>query len=502
MKKLIISLAVLISASASPAYSQGFLDKISKGVEKINKKLDDLTKSGDQETVKSAETTYLNNSGSEAYKNVQIKSFSSQIDLVLESCIRDGNKVIITYYLANKGNDLTILRLGAKKTIINPNDETLIVGNDGKNYSLTYYELGNVNTNTVSRLTLPSGIRLKGKFEIANVSAATRQFSLVNIAGLIELKRNPDDFKPFSFSFKNVPIYSLDETLAMQNPTTLSVVENPGIQNISLENTGIKSITLTDKYTRVDCFWKNTQFNPQGSIFVENMESCYIEAGGKKYALVQYAGMGARREDVWVKYNQTADFTYIFEPVPATTSSFDIHGDGISFTGVNLKEEPTTGINIPQTTGLFTALNTAYDAFYGKTRMTAADRKNYQIDKVKHEFIIAALPNADLAKGKTIYQGNEGRIETFLNIRKDNGTNEYLVSYDKDGNYKDCICIASLSEYGGDRGYGVICGNKVVVHSYYPAEEGEPDLEYLTEYTIKPDLAFSKGKESTQKPQF
>lgn len=504
MKKLIIIIAAITVTALSPSYSQGFLNKINKGLDKINKGLDDLNKELDKKAKKGGVGEAANLTDNEAYKSVLIKSFSSQVEITLESCIRDGNKVIITYYLTNKGKDFTISNLGTKKTIMNPDDETLIVGDNGRNYTLKYYELGNVNTNTLSRLNLPSSVRLKGKFEIDGVSPNVKQFSLINIAGLVLVKQNPDDFKPFSFSFRNVPVYSFDESLAMMNPKELLTIDEPSVSKITLENTGIRSVTITDKYTRVDCYWTNTQFNPQGSIFLTDAESSWIEMEGNKYMLLQYAGIGARKDDVWVKYNQTINFTCVFEPIPANSTSFDMHSgdEDINFIGVNLREDESSRINIPETTGLFTSLDIRYDAFYKRTRMTATDRKKYQIDKVKHEFISSTIPNNQLAKGKLIYQGNEGRIETFLYIIQDNVTYEFLVSYDKAGNYLDCICLGSLSAYGGDTGYAEISGNKIITHSYYPPEEGEEELEYLVEYKVKPNLHFSKLKESTRKPKF
>jgi len=337
MRKINIIIALLALTLLSPVYGQGFLKKIGKGLDKINKELEKVDKElkGGSKTSGLKESANLTDN--EAYNEVLVKSFSPQIDIVLESCIRDGNKVIIKYFLINKGEALTISNLGTRKTVLNPDDETLFIGSDGKNYKSVYYELGSVNSDTPSRLMIPAGVRLSGSFEIADVSTSVNQFSLVNIAGLI---RNNDDSKPFSFSFRNVPIYYLNETLAMMNPTELRIIENPPIKSITLENTGIASILITDKYTRVDCYWKNTQFNPRGSIFLTDTGSAWIEIEGKKYMLKQYAGIGSRKDDVWVNYNQTANYTYIFEPIPAGTDSFNLYGgdESINFMGVNIRQ--------------------------------------------------------------------------------------------------------------------------------------------------------------------
>lgn len=155
------------------------------------------------------------------------------------------------------------------------------------------------------------------------------------------------------------------------------------------------------------------------------------------------------------------------------------------------------------TTGMFENLNAPYDLFYQTERMTQAEREQYRIDDITSEFISPRTDNSELAAGKIIRQDEKGALKTFLYVMDDHMTSEFLASYAPDGSIVDCLLIAQVSAYGGDRGYGEIDGDKITVHSWYPVmEEGEPELEYLADYTIEPNLTFTLAKEYTRVPQF
>ena len=144
------------------------------------------------------------------YSMVKLKPINNKIELKLESCVRDGNSVTITYYLRNN------TRAGVKMIYIgsiseycsnNKGENTLVVDNLGYNYTgdhmernyNTYQELCGVKSNTMEdngaiTVTLPSDVWVKGIYVLKNVNPAAKFFQLVNIAftqygGLCRAKR-------------------------------------------------------------------------------------------------------------------------------------------------------------------------------------------------------------------------------------------------------------------------------------------------------------------------
>lgn len=477
--------------AASPCFGQGFLNKISKGLDKVNSELDKLAgKDNSQKQTSPSERVRLaeipNVGTNSAYREVAVRSFSPEITLSLENCVREGTKITITYFLTNNGADFTILELGVTKNVINKTEETLILDNNGRGYELRYYSLGQGNEQT-RNMTLPTGIRLKGELEIYNVPVNVKQLSMVNIAGYFDNGKTSSELVYFSFAFRNVPIYTARELLSAINATPLLTVKEPFVAKSINENFTVEAVEFTDKYTKVDISYKNTTFNPVANLYLGKQPSdIYISAEGNTYALIDFWGITPREGDVQIKLNDTGHYSYIFEPVPSSVAVFDIAGEEIN--GIIIK----SNINITPTTGMFKSLDTKYDAFYKQSRMTATDRTYYRIDNIKHPNLPKPCPNNQLAKGKSIYKCDDGRIETFLVIIPDNLTDEYLVSYDKVGNVIDCICIGNISAYGGDRGYANISADKVTVYSSYPSEGEDDGGEKIEEYKIGNNLKFNK----------
>lgn len=142
-------------------------------------------------------------------------------------------------------------------------------------------------------------------------------------------------------------------------------------------------------------------------------------------------------------------------------------------------------LNISQTTGVITSHNVAYDKFYKNRRISQSEREYLKID-----FINRSLPNNELVKGKVIYMGNNGRLETFLNVVEDQNTSEVLVSYNSNGDYVSHIKIGELGVYSGDRAYARIEGNGLSVYIY--TIEDESVSEETVRYIITPELNFRK----------
>ena len=483
-------------AVASPSYGQGFLNKINKGLEKVNNELDKIagkepSSKGSKKTSKGTPqlADVANNSENEAYKGVLIRPFNPQINIELISCLRQGSKVTIAYMMTNNGPDFTISELGVSKNVINQTEETVIVDNNGRNCELRYYTFGG-SENTKYQLTLLPGVPVRCELEIYNVASTAKSLALVNIAGYYKTNKpgTADESQYFSFAFKNVPIYTVEQTLQMMNPIVLTTIKLPYVE-VCDENNVIESVQITDKYTKIDFTYTNEKYNPTAHLVIDPKNNPAISVNGMTYGMLFSKGITTRQGDVTIKYNGSGDYSLIFEPIPANTVSFNI--DGENFSGVTLISD----IDIPATKGIFPSLDVKYNAYYKQPRMTAAERTKYKIDNIKIKDFPTQIQNSQLAKGKTIYTCDKGRIVTFLFIVADQITKEYMVSYDPKGNVIDCIDIGTISAYGGDRGYADISGDKVVVYSSYPAEEGE-DGDSVTEYRITPKLKFIKMHES------
>ena len=164
-------------------------------------------------------------------------------------------------------------------------------------------------------------------------------------------------------------------------------------------------------------------------------------------------------------------------------------------------ENASTKINIAKTTGLFN-FDSNDDGFQAK-RMSQADWDKFKINDLIREGLDYhyALDYENFAVGKNIYQGPEGKLQTILVLHEEaTASSEYLVSYDSNGNFINCVHLASTHGYGGDRGCGIIYQDKVISIGTFP-DEGDDSLfgfHYITayysvsEYKINEDLSFTE----------
>lgn len=156
------------------------------------------------------------------------------------------------------------------------------------------------------------------------------------------------------------------------------------------------------------------------------------------------------------------------------------------------EEQAPQVVNIPKNKGVM-SLNDAYNQYDNRKRMTASEREKFRINKIKHPDFDNKWNNSQLAFGKDIYSGEQGTLVSLLYIEKEHASTEFLVSYDKQGNFIDCISIGSVSAYGGDRGECVFNGNKLTARFSF-IEEGGGGITSI-EYEITPALKFKKIKE-------
>ena len=161
-------------------------------------------------------------------------------------------------------------------------------------------------------------------------------------------------------------------------------------------------------------------------------------------------------------------------------------------------EQVKTVDNTPATTVI--SLDDSYDKHYKRQRITDEERQELKIDNIKFKDFGTATnfgkhKNKMLAKGKLIYCGANGRLETIMLIEAPDGnTLEYLVSYNAQGEYVDCIRVGCIFSYAGDRGSSKINLKSVTYNSYYPAEGEDEGGENTYKYRITDDLKFVEIK--------
>ena len=514
-----ILLFALLLFAGGDVTAQGWLNKVSKAIDKAGKQVDKQMKKIDEalgtdtENNNTATTTTATTTntvpadGIQNYSGVKIKSFSPQVAISIVSCIRDGNMVKITYIAKNNGPQLSLMNLGTRRTIINPDDETNIYDNLGNTYKFEYLSLGknaSYNANQAIDALLIQNVPMRGTIEIKSVDSRAKSFSLVNIAGLINETAHKST--PFSLTFNDVPIYNMEDIL---KSITTKKVDIPYVERQTNADTQIKAIYLTNEFTRLDMAWTNTKYS-QGSVWLSNLETTYIEIGGRKYNLLEFAGIGKSSGEVSIRQNGVINYSLTFEKIPDNTESFNLYHDGWDFFNVRLvpassvvKSTATTsstgqkatssgttsgGINIPKTKGVM-SMDDAFNAYDNRRRITATERTALKINYIKGGDFNSKWLNSKLSKGKLIYKGAQGTLQTIFFIEKDQATDEYLVSYDANGNFVDCISIGSIRAYGGDRGQAAIEGNEIL--ACFSAE----GIDLYRKYQITPQLKFKLIKE-------
>ncbi|MDR2042221.1 MAG: hypothetical protein LBP98_07900 [Tannerella sp.] len=131
----------------------------------------------------------------------------------------------------------------------------------------------------------------------------------------------------------------------------------------------------------------------------------------------------------------------------------------------------------------------ALDGIKYKAGITATERKRLGIDLITFDEV-NKKPNREIARGKKIYTGEEGRLETFAVIIEDHATYVYLASYDADGKWSDCIRIGENLVYAGDEMTGRIEGNTVKTYSRWAEPLAEWGEGVSGVFTITDDLRF------------
>lgn len=164
-------------------------------------------------------------------------------------------------------------------------------------------------------------------------------------------------------------------------------------------------------------------------------------------------------------------------------------------------EEASTGcntsakVNIPRLkVGMEEGM--AYNHFVNLKRISLSERGLFKIDDIDQ---LKDYSNGNIARGKTIYQNDAGRLENIYLLIEDHSTTEYLISYDCKGKYIAHLKVGGRMYYAGDNMSAVIEGNEI--HKTVTWADTDEEGIIYTDYIITPDLKFKQvdRREETKK---
>lgn len=470
---------IAMTFCANEVAAQGWLNKALKKVDKVVNQVDKVLSTDDKSSTKTEETSAANANSTGA----SIRCSNPKLNIQFESCIRDGRLTVMTYYITNNGSDLTINQLG--RSAMPPKQKsTSIFDSEGTQYKWTDLTFGserNNGTEWLAPVVLPEGIRVKCTLVLRDVSRTAKQIKRADITGW-----------DFVLQFNNVPIVTVNEVLAKDKPVFKKDSPAVGDQTKLDAKLTIQSVTITENNTQIRILFEAPLDNNYGADAPEFSEDAAIIANGNNYALLNAFGVVKHfnyGSDYKLNPGKSAYVDLVFEKIPESTEAFDIQFGKLFWKNVRLVDEGA--LNVPKTQGVL-SLNDTYNQHDNRKRMTAAERTALKINTIKHPEFDVKWTNAQLAVGKTIYTGKEGKLQTILFIEKENAVNEFLVSYNAAGRVVDCILIATIRAYGGDRGEGII--ERDIVKSAADAFSEEETSTVWTQYKITPELKFVKVK--------
>ncbi|MDR2138359.1 MAG: hypothetical protein LBP50_02250 [Tannerella sp.] len=124
-----------------------------------------------------------------------------------------------------------------------------------------------------------------------------------------------------------------------------------------------------------------------------------------------------------------------------------------------------------------------------KAGITAAERERLRIDTIATDGV-KAKSNRELARGKQIYRGPEGTLETFAVMAEDDSTAIYLASYDLQGKLLDCIRIEGGRMHSGDKRKCIVEGNRMKIRYAWAEPQAGRGEGLCAIHTIADDLHF------------
>ena len=157
------------------------------------------------------------------------------------------------------------------------------------------------------------------------------------------------------------------------------------------------------------------------------------------------------------------------------------------------KNEIST-INIPYCKSLFHKIEENNQLTPAKLTLNQEERSLLKIDNIILNVDFGNLSENQFCKGKTYYNGVNGRLESIIIDFQDETIHEYLISYNSEGEYKNCIEIGILTPQNEKKKYAVLSGRKLSIYESLSQLDAKKTKETVTEYYISPQLELKKGK--------
>lgn len=163
---------------------------------------------------------------------------------------------------------------------------------------------------------------------------------------------------------------------------------------------------------------------------------------------------------------------------------------------VKTQADNTLVINLPETKFGMKYWNQAErDKYIKGKKITQQERLSLKLDNIKED-VFKQLENNEVVRGKTIYSGENGRIESIIVVydypREGQEFLEYIISYDVNGNYVNHLCVGCEKLYYTNDIYAILKGAAITVTNYY-ADQGDEETTTI-KYRISPDLKFNQLK--------
>jgi hypothetical protein len=158
------------------------------------------------------------------------------------------------------------------------------------------------------------------------------------------------------------------------------------------------------------------------------------------------------------------------------------------------EKKELTSVYIPLTKSVFGRTDTPENVFLAKSRLTQTQWDNMKITEIKNLAHLKNISLENLREGKLYYQGENGRLESFLYIDSKRKISEYLVSYDSKGNSVDCLEVGCWIPETNEKKFTNLSNNKLSVFELAPVKANGKREEIVTEYAITPAMQFVRGK--------
>ena len=341
MKKLIVTLVVIGLACTFQAQGQdqpkekkSFWDKLDNATNKV------LGLPTDQKCTTAG------------YETATIRSFSKEVDFILESCINDGKTLILSFYLNNRGKELDI---SGFSNYINPlsekRDYAKFIDDLGNEYEVCYNAVGkSIRTDREGvSFVLSEGVKVKGEIRVPKFNSRAKTLQLVNIVGNIRTGQQigVNQYQSLNIILKNVPVYTPAQILSQSK--TLFTKDMPAVEAQTDKDYVVKSVVITEENTQVTFTYTNSR-GYQALYVDNNMGGIFLTANGKEYPLTAYyyiaGNITLAIKNYGINGGATADFTLVFEKIPETTNVLNINFGDLTWNNVWLVEPPKPAVTV------------------------------------------------------------------------------------------------------------------------------------------------------------